>query len=82
MCSKIGLTGGLKAIEKKLKISRAKEVQDIAGNDAVYLWQQFKATGNKKYLNLLVQYNEEDIVNLEPLAKKVIPDLWNAIRSF
>ena len=81
VCSQIGLTGGLKKIEKTLNISRAKEVEDVSGMEAVYLWQQFKATGNKKYLDLLVKYNEEDIVNLKPLAEYAIPELWNKIRN-
>jgi len=49
--------------------------------EAVYLWHQFKSTGNKKYLDLLVKYNEEDIVNLKPLAEYAIPELWNKIRN-
>jgi len=80
VCAQINLTGGLKQIEKTLKIKRAEEVEDISGMEAVYLWQQFKATGNKKYLNLLVQYNEEDIVNLKPLAEYAIPKLWKKTR--
>ncbi len=66
--AKLGFTGGLKCIEKKLNIRRAKEVSDVSGADAVYLWQQYRATGNEKFLELLVRYNEEDIVNLKPLA--------------
>ncbi|MBS3128824.1 ribonuclease H-like domain-containing protein [Candidatus Woesearchaeota archaeon] len=79
VCSKIGLRGGLKNIEKEIGLKRAEEVAGVTGEDAVYLWQQYQATGNAKYLQLLVQYNEEDIVNLEPLAKKVIPQVWKAI---
>jgi len=80
VCSQIGLTGGLKKIEKTLNISRADEVSDVTGMDAVYLWQQYKSTGDKKYLDKLIQYNEEDIVNLKPLAEYVIPQLWSQIR--
>jgi uncharacterized protein len=67
--AKLGYTGGLKRIEKMLNIKRADEVSDVSGADAVYLWQQYRATGNEKYLNLLVQYNDEDIINLKPLAE-------------
>jgi len=81
VCSQIGLSGGLKKIEKKLKIKRPDEVADVDGSDAVYLWQQFKATGNKEYLDKLIQYNEEDIINLKPIAEKVIPELWQKIRQ-
>src|SRR3989344_130297 len=44
VCSKIGLTGGLKNIDKTLKIKRADEVENMNGADAVYLWQQYKST--------------------------------------
>ena len=67
-CAKLGLTGGLKKVEKCLNIKRAKEVSDMGGEQAVYLWQMYKSTGKSKYLDLLVQYNEEDIINLKPLA--------------
>ncbi len=79
VCSRVGLTGGLKEIEKKLSIRRAEEVSSMTGEDAVYLWQQYRATGEKKYLDLLVQYNEEDIINLKPLAETVIKKLWAAV---
>jgi len=81
VCSKIGLTGGLKKIEKDTGIKRADDVADVSGEDAVRLWQQYRATGNKKYLQTLVQYNEEDIVNLEPLAKMAIPKAWKELKS-
>lgn len=76
VCSKIGLIGGLKNIEKEVGINRAKELEGVDGSDAVYLWQQYKATGNREYLNTLVQYNEEDIINLKPLAEFAINKLW------
>jgi hypothetical protein len=66
--AKLGFTGGLKNIEKQFGIKRAKEVEGVSGSDAVYLWQMYKATGKGEYLERLVQYNEEDVVNLKPLA--------------
>ncbi len=76
VCAKIGLTGGLKAIEKQRGIKRAEDVEGVSGSDAVYLWEQFKATKDTDYLNLLVKYNEEDIVNLKPLADHAVRELW------
>ncbi len=76
VCSRIGLSGGLKIIEKQLCISREKEVEGISGSDAVYLWEQFKATKNADFLNKLIKYNEEDIVNLKPLADYAVRELW------
>ncbi|PIN80474.1 exonuclease [Candidatus Woesearchaeota archaeon CG10_big_fil_rev_8_21_14_0_10_30_7] len=79
-CKRIDLTGGLKKIEREMKIKRAEEVQNVSGEDAVLLWRQWRKTGNKKYLDLLIQYNEEDILNLKPLAEKVIPKVWENVR--
>jgi len=77
VCQKVGLTGGLKSIEKELGIRRRPEVEGFCGEDAVSLWENWRATGDRDYLDKLVWYNEEDILNLRPLAKKVIPELWN-----
>jgi hypothetical protein len=76
VCARIGLTGGLKSIEKQLGIARDKQVENVSGMDAVYLWEQFKATKDVEYLNLLVKYNEEDILNLKPLADHAVRELW------
>ncbi len=86
VCAKIGLHGGLKSIERQLGIHRAEEVAGVAGSDAVYLWEQFRATKDPDYLNLLLKYNEEDIVNLKPLADYAVRELWrrtfiNRVRS-
>ena len=65
IANKIGLTGGLKKIEKHLGIRRRKIVDEFHGGDALTLWKTYRATGNDYYLNLLVEYNEEDIINLK-----------------
>ena len=80
VCAKIGLSGGLKAIEQRLGISRPTNIAGLSGADAVFLWQQWKATGDNQYIEKLVQYNEEDIVNLKPLAEYAIPELWKQVR--
>ena len=81
VCQKVGLVGGLKAIEKTLNIKRRPEVEGISGEDAVYLWEMWKSTGDRDYLDKLVWYNEEDVLNLRPLAEKVIPVLWRNLRN-
>lgn len=78
---KIGLSGGLKSIEKQINITRREEVADMGGDDAPYLWEMWKSTGKREYLDKLVMYNEEDILNLKPLANYVIPKLWSKVRS-
>src|SRR3989344_3053724 len=68
-CGKMGLSGGLKNIEKTLNIKRRNEIiSNLNGGDMVTLWRMYKATGNERYINLLVEYNEEDIINLKTIA--------------
>lgn len=81
VCQKAGLTGGLKQIERDLGIKRAEEVQTMSGFDAVDLWHQFRQTGNREFLDKIIKYNEEDVINLPILAQKVIPQLWEKMRT-
>ncbi len=75
-CKRVGLTGGLKQIEKQVGIIRKNSIIDkMYSGDPLRLWRMFRATGDKYYLNLLVEYNEEDIVNLKPIADKVYEKL-------
>lgn len=67
-CLQLGYKGGLKVIEQQLGIVRPKAVSDLRGGDAVTLWKMYKGSGDEHYLNLLLQYNEEDITNLQLLA--------------
>ena len=76
VCSKIGLKGGLKSIEKQIGIARPDDLVHVYGSDAAYLWRKYQATGEKKYLDILIRYNEEDIMNLKPLAEHAVNQLW------
>jgi uncharacterized protein len=62
----VGLTGGLKAIEKKLGLDR-KDLHDVDGYFAVLLWQEYLRRGNPRVLETLLAYNAADVLNLEPL---------------
>jgi uncharacterized protein YprB with RNaseH-like and TPR domain len=68
-CWRYNLKGGFKAVERQLKITR--QLQDINGAEAVLLWQNYKNFGNRKALDLLLQYNKEDVVNLKSLREKL-----------
>ena len=71
-CKRLGIGGGLKLIEKELGISRKNSiVACMNGGDAVELWRLYRGSGDSYYLDLLVEYNEDDIINLKPLAEFV-----------
>jgi uncharacterized protein YprB with RNaseH-like and TPR domain len=74
-CQRVGLTGGLKEIEKTLGIKRNEVIEGMYGGDALLLWKMYRATGDKYYLRLLVEYNEEDVFNLKKIAEHVYKQL-------
>jgi uncharacterized protein YprB with RNaseH-like and TPR domain len=80
-CARIGLKGGLKAIEKQLGIKRGRIVDGMYGGDALCLWKMYRATGDDYYLQLLVEYNEEDVVNLKTIANHVTEELSRQIKE-
>ncbi|MHA1452853.1 MAG: ribonuclease H-like domain-containing protein [Promethearchaeota archaeon] len=65
---KIGYSGGLKAIERKLGLSRG-IMSKLDGYSAVLLWGKYKKTNDERYLETLLAYNAEDVLNLEFLLK-------------
>ncbi|MBI2101368.1 ribonuclease H-like domain-containing protein [Candidatus Woesearchaeota archaeon] len=78
---RLGLKGGLKNIEKALGVKRSGIVEKLYGGDALRLWRMYRATGDDYYLNLLVEYNECDIINLKIVAehcvKKIKEKMFN-----
>ena len=64
LCVNLGLVGGLKEVEKRLGLGRPAH---LYGNP-VDLWKAFHASGDREYLDLLLEYNGEDIENLKSVA--------------
>jgi uncharacterized protein len=81
LCARIGLSGGLKQIEKQLGIQRREIVQKFNGGDALTLWKMYRATGDPYYLELLVEYNEEDIINLKKIADFAVKKLEGEMKA-
>lgn len=71
---RIGYGGGLKKIEREMGIVRGDNVKDVDGWEAVRLWNRYRR-GDEAALDTLLEYNREDIVNLETIIEKVYPDL-------
>jgi uncharacterized protein YprB with RNaseH-like and TPR domain len=65
---RLGLAGGLKAIEREMGIERDHRVEYMTGEDAVYLWRLWERQGKKNALDLLKEYNAADCMNLKILA--------------
>ncbi|MCX7857524.1 MAG: ribonuclease H-like domain-containing protein [Deltaproteobacteria bacterium] len=59
---KIGIKGGLKEIEKLFGIKR--NTTDLTGYDACRLWERYIRYGDRGALDLLLEYNKEDVINL------------------
>lgn len=68
-CWKHELKGGLKAVERKLGIGR--ELSGVDGYMAVVLWWRYKRHNDRAALETLLEYNAEDIVNLDVLRRKL-----------
>jgi len=68
-CWRHDLKGGLKAVERKLGIDR--KLKDVDGYVAVQLWWDYVNNGNQQALKNLLKYNEEDVVNLRVLRRKL-----------
>jgi hypothetical protein len=61
---KVGIMGGLKKIEQQFGINRG-DVDGIDGEMGVALWDFYRNTSNRAYLDSLLAYNIEDVLNLE-----------------
>ena len=66
LLKRLGFSGGLKQIEGRLGIRRRPETVGLDGYDAVRLWNAH-LRGSDEALDLLLAYNEEDVVNMETL---------------
>ncbi len=76
---KLGLTGGLKAIEASLGLERDAAVRDLSGFDAVILWRRY-LRGDRRALDLLVEYNRADVVHLKTMMEVCYNRLASEIR--
>lgn len=71
---RLGITGGLKRIERELGLGDRSGVEGIGGLDAVRLWEEARR-GVPGALAKLVDYNRADAVNLEPLLDFAVREL-------
>lgn len=76
LCINLGLKGGLKQVEKQLNLKRPAH---LYGNP-VDLWKAFHASQDKEYLDLLLDYNAEDIENLKGVMDNVCGELEQMLK--
>ncbi|MDH4268752.1 MAG: ribonuclease H-like domain-containing protein [Dehalococcoidia bacterium] len=68
-CWRNNLYGGFKVVEQQLGIPR--RLRGIGGAQAVVLWWRYQIDHDRKALDLLLEYNKEDVLNLLALRKKL-----------
>ena len=67
----LGHRGGLKAIERRLGLSRDAAIEGVDGFEAVMLWHRARR-GDRAALEKLLLYNLTDVVNLVELAEAAV----------
>jgi uncharacterized protein YprB with RNaseH-like and TPR domain len=77
---RLGLTGGLKEIERTAGIKRPSHLREVDGFDAVILWNEHRR-GKRGALERLVEYCREDTINLAPLATRIAKEMPRHIGS-
>ena len=75
LCVNFGLKGGLKEIELKLNLKRPVHLK----GSPVDLWKAFHASGDREYLELLIEYNKEDCENLKAITNYIYKQYSNKI---
>jgi len=69
-CWRNNLYGGFKAVERQLGIQR--RLKNIDGYEAVRLWWRYVDYFDLDALNLLLEYNKEDVLNLKVLKERLL----------
>jgi uncharacterized protein YprB with RNaseH-like and TPR domain len=78
LLARLGFKGGLKKIEPRFGIRRPPAVKHLDGFDAVLLWERYQR-GDRTALDLLLEYNREDVANLETLMEQSFEMCWKSM---
>src|SRR5262249_13997178 len=79
LLKRLGYSGGLKQVEKKFGLRRSFEIDGLSGADAVHLWHAYRR-GNEEALQLLLEYNAQDVLNMEVLLDAAFPKMLDKIQ--
>ncbi len=69
-CWRCNLYGGFKAVERQLGIER--KLTEVNGYEAVRLWWRYVDYFDIDALNILLEYNKEDVLNLRTLKERLL----------
>ena len=69
-CRRAGLKGGLKQMEERFGIAR--RPRGMSGWAALKLWARYEHEGDRAALDVLLEYNREDVMNLVQLERIVV----------
>jgi hypothetical protein len=68
---RLGLTGGLKNIERRLGIQREEDLEGVDGFEAVRLWRRWERRGEEAARDILLEYNRADTEGLSTVARHI-----------
>jgi uncharacterized protein YprB with RNaseH-like and TPR domain len=71
----LGMSGGLKDMEKQIGISREGDIEGMRGNEAITLWGAWK-NGDRAAYDKLVTYCKADCTNLKEFADHIYQKKW------
>ncbi len=71
-CWEKNLYGGFKSVERQLGINR--RLTEVNGYEAVRLWWRYVNDYDEEALNILLEYNKEDVLNLKCLKERLLLD--------
>lgn len=79
LAKRVGLTGGQKEIEKRIRVTRSGRVREVTGEFAPVLWHRY-AQGDLNSLKVLLEYNAADIGGMKAIFDHVATKLLKSSR--
>lgn len=68
---RVGLKGGQKKIEREIGFKRAKNLEELLGENAPVLWHKYRK-GNNNALKKLIEYNHADVEGMKAILDESI----------
>ena len=78
---KLGQRGGLKEVESAFGLVRPQRTAALTGRDAPVLWSRYRR-GDAAALDLLIEYNTQDVVNLKVIMEQCYARLAERTADF